>query len=219
MESRLVGGNLLGLGVAVEDGGDLVLEHEGHGHHALRAAPEPRHGLARARGLRDVATRGLLAAVDVAEDRVGGQGEVDRLHRVGALEAARVPADGVRALHDEHRGAVGVARHLVHEVGQHLGEARALLDGGEGSAQLAETRGRRGRLGVLDHDLDHGRADLVLVDPLVVAGDRLLQLIERADEVGLMVANGALDLDDPVRHLPADEGEGLCLQLVFEGHL
>ena len=31
-----------------------------------------------------------------------------------------------------------------------------------------------------------------------------------------MVGDVTLDLDHPVRHLLADEGEGLCLQLVFE---
>ena len=34
-----------------------------------------------------------------------------------------------------------------------------------------------------------------------------------------MVGDGTLDLDHPVRHLAADEGQGLCLQLVFERHL
>ena len=61
MESAWSAGHLLGLGVAVEDGGDLVLEHERHGQDALRAAAQPRQGLAGARRLRDVAAHRLLA--------------------------------------------------------------------------------------------------------------------------------------------------------------
>ncbi|MGA0172683.1 MAG: prepilin-type N-terminal cleavage/methylation domain-containing protein, partial [Phycisphaerales bacterium] len=41
------------------------------------------------------------------------------------------------------------------------------------------------------------RADRLLVDLLVVAGDRLAQLVERADERGLVALDRALDLDDP----------------------
>src|SRR4030042_1459893 len=75
---------------------------------------------------------------------------------------------------------------------------------------------RRGLLG--QHLGDAGR-DRLLVDLLVVAGYRLAELVERAYERGLVPLDGALDLDDPVRHLLADEGGGACLQVVFEAHV
>src|SRR4030042_263428 len=75
---------------------------------------------------------------------------------------------------------------------------------------------RRGLLG--QHLGDAGR-DRLLVDLLVVAGYRLAELVERAPERGLVPLDGALDLDDPVRHLLADEGGGACLQVVFEAHV
>ena len=61
--------------------------------------------------------------------------------------------------------------------------------------------------------------DGTLVDLLVVARNRLAQLVERVHERGLVSLYGALDLDDPVRHLLADEGGGSCLQVVFEAHV
>ena len=83
---RVRGGDLLLGRVAVEDGRQLVPQDEGHGEDALRVAAQPGQRLARARGLarcgRAPAWRELL---DDAEDRVGGERDVDLLDRLGRL--------------------------------------------------------------------------------------------------------------------------------------
>ena len=124
---------------------------------------------------------GVARAVDEAEDRVRGERDREGLHRVVVGEAARVPAHGRVVLHDEHRGALDVLVDLAHEVGEHLGEVRALLDDGDGRLEAGVVGGRRGR-GLLREHLRDGGADRLLVDLLVVAGHRLAQLVERANE-------------------------------------
>ena len=63
IESALVGRHLVALGVAVEDGGELVLRMRGTAMIALRGAAQPRQRLARARGLGDVPAHRLLVRV------------------------------------------------------------------------------------------------------------------------------------------------------------
>ena len=165
-----------------------------------------------------VAADRVPRAVDEAEDRVRGERHREGLHRVVVGEAASVPAHGRIVLDDEHRGALDVPVDLAHEEGEHLGEVRALLDDGDRGLE-AGVVGDRGGRGLLREHLRHGGADRRLVDLLVVARHRLAQLVERANERGLVSLDRALDLDDPVRHLLADQGGGSCFQVVFEAHV
>ena len=126
--------------VAVEDGRQLVAQDERHRQDrpgaGRRAGPAPAPcpasaiDAARAAAWRELWTvRKTVSAVS---------GTLICLTASGGLEAARVPADRARALHDEHRRAVDVLRDLVDQVGQDLGEAGALLDLGERGLQAVE---------------------------------------------------------------------------------
>ncbi len=214
-----VGGSrrhLLLRGVAVEDGGDLVPEEEGYGKDALGVSTEAGQGLRGARRVAHVRARRVPRAVRRSEDGVRGERDGQGLDRVVVVEAARVPAHGRVVLDDEHGDPIDALRHFGDEVGEHLGEVGALLDRRDRRLEAGVVGGRRGLL--LSHHLGHRGRDRLLVELLVVAGHLLAQLVERAHERGLVSLDGALDLDDPVGHLLADEGGGACLQVVFEAH-
>src|SRR6185503_12256928 len=63
-----------------------------------------------------------------------------------------------------------------------------------------------------------GAGDLAFVDLLVVAGHGFGELVERAHQLTLVVADVALDLHHPVVHLLGDEGERLLLDGVLQTH-
>jgi hypothetical protein len=153
------------------------------------------------------------------EDGVRGEWDADRLHHLGVGDAGSVPADRILRLDDEHGGALDVTGDLVHEVGEDLGEIRALLDVRDRFLELGVVgTAASGPPGLLQ-DLRDGHADLAVVDLLVVSGDVLTQLVEGTNQRRLVPLNGPLDLHHPVGHLLADEGGCARLQVVFEGHL
>jgi hypothetical protein len=153
--------------------------------------------------------------VDDPKHGVAVERDVDLLDQIGLVHAAGVPADRARALDDEHRGPIDILRHFVHEIRQHFGEARALVDFADRGLDAFVARPRGTRRWLRRNDFRDRDVDVALVDPLVVAGNGFLHVVERTHQVALVLRDLALDLDHPVGHLLADEGERLRLEVLF----
>ena len=218
--SAVLGGHLVLRRVAVEDRGDLVAQDEGHREEALGGSAETRERLGRGGRVADVAARRVPRAVGAAEDGVRGERDRDRALTASLWSKPRAYHPTAALFLTMNMAARSTClRHLGHEVGEHLGEVGALLDRGDRSLEAGVVGQWRTRRRLLREHLGDRRRDRLLVDLLVVAGHLLAQLVERAHERGLVALDGALDLDDPVGHLLADEGGGACLQVVFEAHV